>query len=141
MKLQTLFVTALVVGVVANVFDFAVHGVLLAGPLYSGLPTLMRTDASMPLLVLSDFVAALVFVWVYARVRVAFPVGPRGGAIFGLYAGVLVSFPTWIVAYLLIAGFTYGLAWTWTIVGIAWCIVAGAVTGAVAGKMSPAPAR
>ena len=136
MKLQKLIVTALVVGIVANVFDYAVHGVLLAGPLYSKLPTLMRPDASIPLLVLSDFVAALVFVWVYARVRTAFPAGPRGGAIFGLYAGVLVNFPTWIVSYLLITGFTYGLAWVWTILGILWCLVAGAV----AGKLSSAPA-
>lgn len=137
MPVSTL-VTVVVVGIVVNVFDFLVHGLLLQGPVYSRLP-LMRTDFSVPLIVLVDFVAAAVFVWVYQRVRASFPPGAAGGATFGLYAGVLVNFPTWIAAYITLNGFTYGLAWIWIITGILWCVLAGAVTGALAGKSVRTP--
>jgi hypothetical protein len=63
--------------------------------------------------------------WVPWRKR-AGPVAFRS-----FYAGVLVNFPTWIIAYLLLEGFTYGLAWGWTAIGILWCVIAGAVAGAV----------
>jgi hypothetical protein len=129
MNVKKVLLTALAVGVVMNIFDFVVQGQLLAG--YNGQFSLMRKDPPIPWLIVGDFVAALVFVWVYSRVASAFPGGPQGGATYGLYAGILVNFPTWIFAYLLIEGFTYGLAWVWTVVGIVWMVVAGAVAGAV----------
>jgi len=133
MPVSTFLITAVVVGLVVNMFDFLVHGLLLQGPVYSKIP-LMRTDFSVPLIVLVDFVAAAVFVWVYQRVRASFPPGAAGGATFGLYAGVLVNFPTWIAAYLTLSGFTYGLAWVWIITGIMWGMLAGAVTGALVSR-------
>jgi hypothetical protein len=139
MPVSKLLVTAIVVGIVVNVYDFLIHGILLQGALYSKLP-LMRTDASIPLLIAIDFVAAVVFVWVYQRVRPSFAPGAGGGATFGLYAGVLVNFPTWIACYLLINGFTYGLAWAWILTGIMWAVLAGAVAGALTSRSLSAPA-
>ena len=139
MPLPRLLLTALVVGVVVNLYDFVVHGLLLTGPLYSKLP-LMRQEMSLPLLILTDFVAALVFVWVFQRVRACFAPGAAGGATFGLYAGVLVNFPTWIASYLLLEGFTYGLAWAWILTGVVWGVLAGAVAGAVMSRPAPAAA-
>lgn len=139
MRLGRLLTIAVVVGIVVNIYDFVVHALLLEGPVYSRIP-LVRTNASLPLLIVSDFVAALVFVWVYDRVRTSFPPGAAGGAAFGLYAGILINFPTWIVAYLLLDGFTYGLAWVWIITGVIWGVLAGAVTGAMAAQKVPAPA-
>ena len=127
MNVKKLLLTAVVVGVVMNIVDFVVQGQLLAG--YYANFSLFKREAPIPWLVVGDFVAALVFVWVYDRVRASFGAGPKGGATYGLYAGVLVNFPTWIFAYLLMEGFTYGLAWTWTLVGIAWCVIAGALAG------------
>jgi len=137
--LRRLLLTALVVGVVVNLFDFVVHGLLLTGPLYSKLP-IMKQGASLPLLVLTDFVAAGVFVWVFQRVRACFAPGVAGGATFGLYAGVLVNFPTWIASYLLLEGFTYGLDWAWILTGVAWGVLAGAVAGAMLSRSAPAAA-
>jgi hypothetical protein len=57
--------------------------------------------------------------------------GPKGGATFGVYAGVLINFPTWIFSHLLVDGFTYGLAWLWTVIGIVWAVIGGAVVGAI----------
>ncbi len=129
MNVQKLLLAAVAVGVAVNVFDFVVHGQLLAG--YSAQFPIFVTPPPIPWLVVGDFVAALVFVWVYSRVYSSFGGGPKGGATYGLYAGILVNFPTWIFAYLIIKGFTYGLAWTWTVIGIVWCVLAGAVAGAV----------
>ncbi|MDZ7342889.1 MAG: hypothetical protein ONA90_00075 [candidate division KSB1 bacterium] len=50
-----------------------------------------------------------------------------------------MNFPAQIYNHLLINGFTYGLAWTWIVVGILWGVVAGAVTGALY-KKEPAAA-
>lgn len=133
MPVSKFLVSTLVVGIVVNVFDFLVHGILLQGPVYSKIP-LMRADASLPLLIVTDFVAAAVFVWVYQRVRPSFPPGAAGGALFGLYAGILVNFPTWIASYLLLQGFTYGLAWAWILTGVLWGVLAGAVVGALSSR-------
>ena len=129
MDVKKLLLATVAVGVVANVFDFVVQGQLLAG-YYGGIP-LLNKEAPIPWLVFGDFVGALVFVWVYARVLASFGGGPKGGATYGLYAGILVNFPTWIFAHLLFVGFPYSLAWVWTLIGIAWCVIAGAVAGAV----------
>jgi hypothetical protein len=131
MNVKKFIPAALAVGVAVNVFDYIVHGQILQGPVYSQLTTLMRADTPMYWLVIGDFVAAFVFVWVYDRVYGSFGGGPKGGAMYGLYAGILVNFPTWIFGHLLINGFTYGLAWIWTIVGILWGVVGGAVAGAM----------
>jgi hypothetical protein len=64
MDVKKLLLASLAVGVVANVFDFVVQGQLLAG-YYSSL-TLLNREPPIPWLVFGDFVAALVFVWVYA---------------------------------------------------------------------------
>ena len=129
MNVKKLMLATLAVGVVTIILDFIVHGQVLQGMYYSKLTNLFRADAPMAGLIVGDFVAALVFVWVYARVYDSFGGGPKGGATYGLYAGVLVNFPTWIFMHMLFVGFPYGLSWVWTIYGI----VASAILGAVAG--------
>ncbi len=128
MNVKKVLLAGLVVGVVMNVFDFVVQGQLLAG--YYAQLSFLKREPPIPWLVVGDFVAALVFVWVYDRVFSSFGGGAKGGATFGLYAGVLVNFPTWIFANLIFVDFPYGLAWVWTLVGVAWGVIAGAVAGA-----------
>ena len=140
MQLGKILTASIVTGIVANVFDYLVHGVLLAGPVYSHF-SIFRSDTPISLFIATDFVAAFVLVWVYDRVRASFAPGVKGGALFGFYAGVLMSFPTWIGSYLIIAGFTYGLAWIWTLTGVLWAVLGGAVAGWVysrAGARAPA---
>ena len=128
MNIGKLIIAILGVGVVANVFDFVVHGLILEGRLYSHL-TLMRTDAPMQWLIIGDFVAAAVFVIFYDRVYQSFGGGLKGGAIYGLWAGVLVNFPTWFFSDVLINGFTHELAIAWTATGILLGVVSGATAG------------
>ena len=129
MNVKKLLLATVVVGVVMNIVDFIVQGQLLAG-LYANLP-LFKKEPPIPWLVVGDFVTALVFVWVYDKVLSSFGAGAKGGAMYGLYAGILVNFPTWIFAHLLFEGFPYSLSWTWTLVGVAWCVIAGAVAGVI----------
>ena len=132
MNVKKLAAATVAVGVVVNALDWLVHTQILRGQ-YAALSSLIRQPQDLPMhwLIIGDFVAALVFVWVYDRVYGSFGGGPKGGATYGLYAGVLVNFPTWIFMNLLVIGFPYSLAWIWTIYGIVWGVVAGAVAGAV----------
>ena len=114
-SLKQLVLAVVAGGVVANVLDTIVHGFLLANAYYAQQTGLFREDGSPAWLVLGDFVAVAVFVWVYMRVRQSFGGGAIGGATFGLYAGVLIGFPTHIFLNLVIIDFSYTLAWAWTV--------------------------
>ena len=131
MNLSKFLLAGVAGGLVGNIVDFVAHGVVFRST-YASMPSLFRQDESnMVWLIIGDFVAAFVFLWVYDRVYASFGGGPKGGATFGLYAGILASFPTWIFMHLLIVDFPYSLSWIWTIVGIAWAIIVGATVGAV----------
>ena len=104
MNLQKILKATLVVGIVANILDALIHGVILKD-YYAGF-AIFNQEMSMGWLVFGDFVAALVFVWVYDRVQGSFGGGPKGGAMYGLYAAILLNFPTWIFSSMLIIGFT-----------------------------------
>jgi len=138
MNVKKLLLATLVVGVVANVLDWIVHGTILQGSYYSQMPGLFRQDAPFAWFIIGDFVWALVFVWVYARVYSSFSGGAKGGATYGLYAGVLVNFPMNLFFNLTFKDFPYGLAWIWTIWGIIAFVIVGAVAGALYKKEAAA---
>jgi hypothetical protein len=126
MNLRKWLTIGLVLGVVANVLDFIVQGNLLAG-YYLQPPFLQENNIGW--LVVGDLIAGLVFAWVYLRFAGAVPAGVSGGATIGFYTGVVANFPTWIFMHLLIAGFPYALSWIWTIYGVIYFVVLGAVAG------------
>jgi hypothetical protein len=130
MNAKKLLLAAGAGGVVGNIIDFIVHGMILRGQ-YAAHPEVFRQVEAPTWFIIGDFVAALVFVWVYDRVYGSFGGGPKGGATFGLYAGILVNFPTMLFMHLVFDGFSYGMAWAWIIVGILWGVVVGAAIGAV----------
>ena len=57
--------------------------------------------------------------------------GVAGGATFGLYAGVLYSFPMFYAMHLLFNGYTSGLAWINTVYQITVYVIVGATAGAL----------
>ncbi len=135
--------TVVVGGLIANALDTAVHGFLL-GSSYYAQQTGLFASGSVAWLVLGNFVAVAVFVGVYLRVRQSFKGGALGGATFGLYAGVLIGFPTHIFLSLVIADFPYSLAWAWTLHEVVWTVTVGAVIGPLvdkAGERSVAAVR
>ena len=83
MNVKKWLVIGLTLGVVANLLDVVVQGTLLAG--YYARPPFSQENRVV-WLVVGDFIAALVFTWVYLRLAPQAPAGPAGGATFGLYA-------------------------------------------------------
>ena len=87
MNSNALLKLGIVIGILMNAFDIIVQGVLLAG-LYTA-PVFRKPEDELVYLVLTDFVAAFVFVWLYLKLGSATGPGVTGGATFGFYAGVL----------------------------------------------------
>jgi len=129
MNLKRFLLAAFAVGIVLNIWDFVVHGTVLMNAYYSKLPDLFRQDAPAALLILGDFVFALVFVWVFARVYGSFGGGAKGGATYGFYAGIFLNFPAGIFMHLMFKGFPYPLSWIWMITGIIISVIVGSVAG------------
>jgi hypothetical protein len=95
-NLQKVIVGGLIAGVVLNVVDFVLYGVLLKDQMAAAMTALGKqpiTNAQVPWFVVLDFVAGIFLVWMYAAVRPRFGPGP-GTAV---KAGVAV----WFVAGLL----------------------------------------
>jgi hypothetical protein len=82
-----------------------------------------------------DLFAAIMLTGVYARVRGVYGVGAKNGAIYGVYAGLLINFPTWLFMTVY-AGWPYSLTWTMTLAGTLLTVVAGAIIGQVYQAMS-----
>ena len=129
MNVKKFLVSTLAVGVVGNIMDFIVQGNILQG-MYLSKMAIVRQDTWLGWFVLADFVTAFVLVWVYDRVYNSFAPGPAGGASFGFYAGVLFAFPTFIVMHLMLVGFPYSLSWIYTVYGVVFYVISGAVAGA-----------
>ena len=130
MDVKALLKLGVVTGIVMNVIDFVVQGNLMAG-MYAASPAFRDTNDVIPYLVLGDFVAAFVFCWAFLKLGGATGSGASGGATFGVYAGVLVSFPMYIFMHLLINNFPYSMAWMMTIYSVVIYVIIGAVAGAL----------
>ncbi len=130
MKEGRFWLAVAVGGVVMNVLDFILQEVLFAGPVYQRYAGVFRQEPSlMPFYILGDFVAVLVIAWFYLRVRGSFASGIKGGALFGFYVGIVMSFPMFHFLHLLIEGFPYWVAWVMTVYGVCWGVILGAVLG------------
>lgn len=86
-----------------------------------------------------DLFAAMMLTGVYARVRSVYGVGTKNGAIYGVYAGLLINFPTWLFMTVY-AGWPYSVTWTMTIALTLNVVVAGAIIGTVYQAMGGAKA-
>lgn len=97
----------------------------------------MNPSPAMMWVVIGDVVACLVLAAVYARTRSIFGTGLKNGATYGVYAGVLVNFPTWLFMSVY-AGWPYGSAWAMTLASIFYVTIAGGLIGLVYEKMGDA---
>jgi len=109
-------------------WDNFLSGMLL-GSTMAQLPGLV-TEVSKLWETVGDLCAAMMLTGVYARVRGVYGVGARNGAIYGVYAGLLINFPTWLFMTVY-AAWPYALTWTMTIAGTLITVVAGAIIGTV----------
>ena len=125
-------------GLVMNIVDFVLLGIVMTNLYYSKHADVFLDTSNPVWLIVGDFVTVFVLAWVYDKVAGSFSKGWKGGALYGLYAGVLINFPTWILMHLTVRGFSYKYAWFSTIYGIAWSAIAAAVVAALYKKGEPA---
>jgi len=104
-------------------------GALLVGSTMEQIPG-MLPEYSKLWETVGDVFAALVLTGLYARTRSVFGSTVGGGAVYGVYAGLLINFPTWLFMTVY-AGWPYGATWMLTIVMVLLTVVNGAVMGAV----------
>lgn len=123
------WIAVLGAGVVANILDGTVMGGLLNNTLHS--IESIRQDPDPTWFIIGDFVLVFVMMLFYDKVYGSFGGGPKGGATFGLYIGVILNFPMWIFIHLMFKGFPYSLAWILVAYGIIWGLVVGSVIGAL----------
>ena len=129
MDLKALLKIGIAAGVLMNALDIIVQGTLMAG-LYTA-PVFRNPEEEIVYLVLTDFVAAFVFAWIYLKLGSATGPGVAGGATFGFYAGMLYSLPMFYAMHLLFNGYTFELAWLNTAYQIIVYVIIGATAGAL----------
>ena len=140
MKNSRFWIAVAGAGVVVNIIDFLCQGMIMEKMYYSRHQDVFNMTANPAWYVLGDFVTVLVLAWVYDKVSASFQKGWMGGAMFGLYAGVLTNFPTWLFLHLFIRDFGKKIALFSTVYGIVWTIIAGAVIVALYKKGDSTPA-
>jgi hypothetical protein len=132
MQLNRLVPAAVAVWIWYVVFDMFLIGPIM-GSAMASVPGAVAEPSTM-WIILGDLAAALILTAMYDRVRGAFPSGVTGGATYGLYAGLLVNFPTWLWGAVYFS-WPYGAAWRTTITLIVLGIIGGALIGLVYQKL------
>jgi hypothetical protein len=104
-NLQKVVIGGLIAGVVLNVIDFVMFGMLLRAQMAAAMQALGRppmTNAQVPWFVFLDFVSGISMVWLYAAMRPRYGAGPSTAAKAGV-AG-------WFFAILLPALYMWPMA-------------------------------
>jgi hypothetical protein len=128
MSTKQLLLGTLIIGVIANILDFPIHGVMLDAT-YKSIAGFTSNPSMIPWFIFGDFVAALVFTWYFGRVHSSFEKSTKGGMMYGLYTGILVSIPMNMVFGMMVKGFPYWLSWGWTVITIVELMIYGAILG------------
>lgn len=120
----------LAAGIVINIADFVMHG-LIMGPVYTKYPEVFEQTQANPLL----FVLVAVFIGLaaallFGKSRASWAPGWKGGATFGFFLG-LVGFWPHFYSSIVIDGFPYHLSWCWGGITLIDSVLGGAVLGLI----------
>ncbi len=129
MNLNKALIAGLVGGIVLAVYDFIMHGLIMAST-YSKYVAVFRKDAPMywfPILAILLAIAAALF---FAKSRGSWEAGAKGGMMFGFWIGLL-AFLAQFYNPLIFNGFPYFLSWCWGAINLIGWVIAGAVIGAM----------
>jgi len=130
MSWTRVIVGGVVAGIVTNVVDFVMHGMLL-GDTYRRYSSVFSQEQANPawfavISVLTGLFAAVLF----GKSRASWAPGWKGGLVFGLLLGLVAFWPSFYNP-LVIDGFPYHLAWCWGGITLIDSLAAGVVLGAI----------
>lgn len=101
-NMQKVIVGGLIAGVVLNVIDTVLYGVVLKDQMAAAMAALNRpamTNAQIPWFVFLDFVFGVFLVWLYAAIRPRFGAGPgtavKAGIVAWFAAGLMNTLFMW----------------------------------------------
>ena len=124
--------SAVVLFVWGFVFDM-LFGEIVYGSATAQIPGAVAEPPVMWLMI-GSMVGILVWLWVYEKVKGSFAPGMAGGAMFGLYTGVLMNFPMWLFFSVYVA-WPYQVMWHMTLAGTALSVINGLLIGLVYEKV------
>jgi len=117
--------TGLVGGIVVNIYEFIMHGMIMRGT-YESYEVFAREPASPLWFVLLAVIIGIAGAMIFAKTRAAWGPGTKGGLVFGAFVGIIAFFAQFYYP-LTIAGFPYYLAWCWGGIAFIGWLVFGAV--------------
>ena len=120
----------LVAGIVTNLADFVMHGMIMANTYKKYDQVFTQTQASPAKFAAVSIVVAVFIAILFAKTRGSWADGAKGGAAFGLWFGLAIFFLNFY-SPLVIAGFPYYLGWCWGGMGLIDSLLGGAVLGAI----------
>ncbi len=117
-------------GVVRNIADFVMHG-LIMGSTYTQYPDVFDQEGVNPAwFFLVAITVALATAILFAKTRECWGDGLAGGATFGFWVGLVALFASFYNP-LVIDGFPYFLAWCWGGIDLLGFVILGAIFGAI----------
>ena len=120
----------LVAGIVTNLADFVMHGMIMANTYKKYDQVFTQTQASPAKFAAVSIVLSIFIAILFAKTRGSWADGARGGVTFGLWFGLAIFFLNFYYP-LVIAGFPYYLGWCWGGIGLIDSLLGGAVLGAI----------
>lgn len=133
MNWTRIVIGGVVAGILTNLANYVMHGMIMANT-YKKYDQVFSQTAANPL----KFFAVAIVMWIcvavlFGKTRQSWAAGWNGGLGFGFFLG-LASFFANFYHPLVIDGFPYHLAWCWGGIGLIGGLIGGAVLGALIPK-------
>ena len=120
-------------GIALNISDFIMHGMIMADT-YRKHSTVFEQEQANPMFfVLIAVCIGIAAALLFAKTRSSWAAGPKGGAVFGAFLGLVLFFPGFYNP-VVIADFPYHLAWCWGGINFIGLVILGAVMGLILKK-------
>ena len=122
-------IAGVVGGVVVNLADYVMHGMIMANT-YKNFAVFTQEEANPAHFFLVAIVLGIASAVFFAKTRGSWPAGIKGGVIFGVFLGCVLFFRSFYNP-LVLEGFPYYLSWCWGGITFIDSVILGAVLGAM----------
>jgi len=130
MNVKRFLLAVVLLAVVANLYDWVVHGILLRS-IYEQFPALWRTPEPLVWMILTEVVWVVIFCLLYAQYGKARAWGVSNGLWFGLWTGLLAGWLPAVFNKLLLANFPAPVYMGFAVGNTVSIVLLGALLGAV----------